>query len=159
MDTTSEQKKGSRFERARVARLAAVQAIFQIGYQRGNASKIIDEFVAHRLQDPEYPYPADQALFLKIMQAVQANQDEIQTLLTQNLKKDWAIERLDPVLAAILTAGIAELMQKDSKVAAPIIISEYVDVAKGFFQGQENGYVNKVLDQIAQHFGLPLKKK
>jgi N utilization substance protein B len=119
---------------------------------------VIQEFLSQRLTSPDYPYLPDKNLFLKILQGGQAHKEIIQYHLSQCLKEGWSSERLDPVLVAILTAAITELISQDSSVSAPVIISEYVDLTKGFFQGQEPAYVNKVLDQLARTLNLSLKK-
>lgn len=151
-------RKSSRFERARTARLAAVQAIFQLTFDHAKLENVLHEFLDYRLSGPDYPYPPDKQLFLKIVQEGQNQQEAIQEHLHQCLKAGWSSERLDPVLASILTAAITELISKDSPTLAPVIISEYVDITKGFFQGQEPAYVNKALDQLARTLEISLKK-
>jgi len=158
MNKKPSQPRGSRFERARIARLAAVQAIFQLTTSQTDLNNVLSEFQTHRFISNEYPYPADEALFLNVMQAFESEQNEIQALLSQSQMEGWAVERLDSILAAILRAAIAELLLKNPATAAPVIISEYVDITKGFFNGQEPAYVNKVLDTLAHQFGLAMKK-
>lgn len=158
MEQKITKRRGSRFERAKMARLAAVQAIFQLGFDHAKPDTVIHEFLSQRFKSPDYPYLPDKDLFLKILQEGQAQKEIIQNHLHQCLREGWSSDRLDPVLAAILTAAITELISQNSSVAAPVIISEYVDLTKSFFQGQEPGYVNKVLDQLARTLKLPLTK-
>jgi N utilization substance protein B len=158
VEQKTSKRKGSRFERARLARLAAVQAIFQLSFAQAKPEKVIADFLSQRLTHESYPFPPDQELFLKIMQEGQERKDEVLHHVNQCLKQGWSSERLDPVLAAILTAAITELSSTSSTVSAPVIISEYVDITKGFFQGQEPGYINKALDQVARTLNLPLSK-
>lgn len=159
MEKKSSKRKGSRFERARLARLAAVQAIFQLSFEHAVPEKVIQSFLSQRLAKEDYPFLPDADLFLKIMNEGQSKKSEIHDHVKQCLKQGWSADRLDPVLAAILTAAITELIVKDPSVSAPVIISEYVDITKGFFQGQEPAYINKALDQVARELKLPLTRK
>jgi N utilization substance protein B len=67
----------------------------------------------------------------------------------QQLAAGWRLVRVDAILRAILRAGSLELIEL-SDVPARVVISEYVDVAHAFFEGDEPKVVNGILDQIAR---------
>lgn len=156
MSDTLEPRLSSRFESARAARVAAVQALFQIETTQQDYSAVIQEFQEHRLPSDDYPYLPNIDLFNRLVTTVYQYHQDIQALIGENLTDEWTLDTLDPVLKATLMTGTTELMHKPSTLPAPVIISEYVDVARGFCGEKEAGFANKVLDHIAQQLKLPL---
>jgi len=143
--------------RRTAARLASVQALFQIDQAGDPADQVIDQFLRHRLglaadsgsyEEGNVP-EAETALFARIVRAASEGQAERDALLTATLPPDWPIERLDPVLRSLLRAGIAELAMPGGPPAR-VVINEYLDIAHGFFWGDEPGLVNGVLDRVAR---------
>jgi N utilization substance protein B len=139
------------------ARVAAVQALFQSEQAQASAETVIDEFVRHRLGElpgdggfEEGRVPdAHVPLFTRIVRTAAQRQDSIDRLLIESLAEDWPLARLDPVLRALLRAGAAELVMPDG-APAKVVINEYLDVAHGFFEGEEPRMANGVLDRLAR---------
>lgn len=144
--------------RARTAsRVAAVQALFQSEQGQESPEAVIDQFVRHRLgelpgtggfEDGRIPL-AEVPLFSRIVRAAVAQQDTIDRMLADALPTDWPLSRIDPVLRALMRAGGAELALTDGP-PAKVVINEYVDVAHGFFAGDEPRMANGVLDRLAR---------
>jgi N utilization substance protein B len=139
------------------SRVAAVQALFQ-GEQAGESLEaVIDQFVRHRLGTPpgaggyeEGRVPDAQVpLFAAIVRAATMQQDRVDRMLAEALPADWPLARIDPVLRALLRAGAAELCMAEGPPAR-VVINEYVDVARGFFGGDEPRLANAVLDRLAR---------
>jgi len=139
------------------ARVAAVQALFQAEQAQLSPETVIDEFVRHRLgslpgnggfEEGRVP-DADAPLFAAIVRMATREQDRIDTLIVEVLPVDWPLARLDPVLRAVLRAGIAELTMPDGPPAR-VVINEYLDVAHGFFDGDVPRMANGVLDTVAR---------
>lgn len=157
MTDTAGFPRAHRFESARAARVAAVQALFQIEKTQALTQSIIQEFQEHRLPSEDYPYLPNGLLFSQLVTQVYENYADIHHLVSSNLPEDWVIEGVDPVLRLTLMVGCGELLyNKPDTLPAPVIISEYVDVARGFCGHKEAGFANRVLDQIAHHLHLPL---
>lgn len=139
------------------SRVAAVQALFQAEQGPENPETVIDQFVRHRLGElpgtggfEEGRVPdADVPLFARVVRAAVRQQDSIDLMLANALPEDWPLERIDPVLRALLRAGAAELAMEGGP-PAKVVINEYLDVARGFFTGPEPGLANAVLDRIAR---------
>ncbi|MCY1669904.1 transcription antitermination factor NusB [Novosphingobium sp. SL115] len=134
------------------ARLAAVQALYQIDMEGTELRFLLDEFHQHRLgaeiEDVEY-LKADVAFFDDVVKGVDARRDEIDDMLSAKLAKGWALPRLDKTMLQILRAGTYELMaRKDVNVGTAI--TEYVDVAHAFFEDREAKFVNGILDAVAK---------
>lgn len=138
--------------RRSAARLAAVQALYQIGMAGGDADPTIGEFMRHRfgerLDDEEMVVP-DAVLFGAIVRGATTRAADVTGLIDGALDAQWTLQRLDALLQATLRAGTWELLGTED-TPPRIIISDYVNVANAFFAGKEPGMVNAVLDRIAR---------
>jgi N utilization substance protein B len=134
------------------ARLAAVQALYQMEMEGTPLAKLLHEFHEHRLgatiEDETYA-DAEQDFFDDIVSDADARRAEIDALIAARLAKGWSLERLDRPMRAILRAGAYELVARPD-VPAGTVINEYVDVAHAFFDKRETGFVNGLLDAIAK---------
>jgi N utilization substance protein B len=142
---------GSR--RRSVARLAAVQALYQLELNRGaDPEAVVREFVRHRLGreiDGDQYGEADTALFSDVVRGVAADLEGLDTTISSVLAEEWPLPRLDSVLRAILRAGAYELVHRRD-VPPRVSISEYTAVAYAFFIGKEPGLANGVLDRLGR---------
>jgi len=140
-----------------VARLAAVQALYQMEVSSAGAEAVIREFSEHRF-DRDLPADgeesvtlaqADEAFFADLVRGVVAHQREVDAAIARRLASGWRLERLDATARAILRAGAYELTHRPD-VPTEVAIDEYVELAKSFFEGPEPGFVNGALDAVAQ---------
>lgn len=148
----------STFEARRVSRLAAVQALFQIEYTQSATLAVIQEFIEYRFKSDEYPCQPDDSLFKALVLKTMDRREDVLRLIDANLSQPWTYLTLEPVLRAVLQSGALELLESLSKTPAPVIISEYIDITKGFLGHQEAQLTNAVLDKIARALDLPMKK-
>jgi N utilization substance protein B len=135
-----------------VARLAAVQALYQHEMEATPLAPLLDEFHRHRLGaeiDDEQYAEAEVAFFDDLVKGALARREEIDTLLTGKLAQGWSLARLDKTMLQILRVGTYELLAR-SDVPTGSAISEYLDVAHAFFDPREAKFVNGVLDAIAK---------
>ncbi len=141
------------------ARLAAIQALYQIEQSGLSIDHVVSEYLDHRLHvDPQQKeaFKVNKKLFEEIVRATFQNQDKIDGFIKQSLPKDCTLERIASVLRVILRAGCGEfLMDKD--LVAAVIINEYINVTREFFSSREPGFVNGILDHIAHTLGLKMK--
>ena len=134
------------------ARLAAVQALYQMDMAETDLNEIIDEFKTHRLgidAEDGAVAGADVEHFARVLKGVVKRQLELDPMIDQQLATGWRLLRVDAILRAILRAGGFELLEL-TDVPARVVISEYIDVARAFFEGDEPKVVNGVLDQTAR---------
>jgi len=134
------------------ARLAATQALYQHEMEGTALASLLHEFHQHRLgatiEDVEYA-PADEAYFDDVVTGTLARTEEIDAKIAAKLSKDWSLERLDKPMKALLRAATYELLARND-TATGTVISEYVDVAKAFYERREAGFVNGLLDAVAK---------
>ncbi len=134
------------------ARLAAVQALYQLELSGGDPEQVIAEFNGHRLDevvDGVALVKPDRPLFADLVRGVAHNRRDLDDMIAAVLVEDWTIERLETLLACILRAGAHELADRPD-TPARVVISEYVDLADAFYAEKETGLVNGVLDRLAR---------
>jgi N utilization substance protein B len=139
-----------------VARLAAVQALYQMETAGAGVDTVVREFSDHRFgADIEGAAlaEADEAFFAEVVQGVVADQAAVDQAIARHLAKNWRLDRIDATLRAILRAGAYELTGRPD-IPIEIVIDEYVEIAKSFFEGPEPGFVNAALDAIARDRGV-----
>ncbi len=135
-----------------VARLAAVQALYQMEMSGADVETVILEFMSDRFGqeiDGEEYLAADQKLFAELVRGVVARQMEIDPLVARTVSEDWALARLDATLRALIRTATYELMGR-ADIPVKVILSEYIDIAHAFYSGDEPGFANGVLDKVAR---------
>jgi N utilization substance protein B len=142
------------------ARLAAVQALYQMDIGGTGVLEVVAEYEAHRLGqevDGDTYLKADASWFRSIVAGVVRDQTKIDPIIRSSLQEDWPLSRLDSTLRAILRAGTFEVLErKDVPIA--VIVTEYVEIAHAFFGEEEPRIVNAVLDRIAKQIRGEAKK-
>jgi len=134
------------------ARLAAVQALYQMDLGGTTLPEVLAEFETHRLGkelDGEQYRAADAAFFRDLVGGVVADQRQLDPAIDAALTAGWPLTRIDATLRAILRAGAFELTHR-SDVPARVVINEYVDVANAFYADDVPAMVNAVLDTLAR---------
>ena len=107
------------------ARLAAVQALYQMDVGGSGVLEIVAEYEAHRLGqelDGETYLKADASWFRSIVSGVVRDQVKIDPVVRSALQNDWPLSRLDSTLRAILRAGTFEILERKD-VPVPVIES------------------------------------
>lgn len=143
----------SRQKRARtVARLAAVQALYQLDLGGEGVDTVIEEFSRHRFDadiEGEMLAEADEDYFAAIVRGVVEQRAGLDAAVAKRLAAGWRLERLDATLRALLRAGAWELSTQ-ADVPREIVLDEYVELAKAFFDEAEARFVNAALDGVAR---------
>jgi N utilization substance protein B len=134
------------------ARLAAVQALYQMDVGRQTLEDTLSQFNTHMLGrevEGEQYLPADADFFRQIVTGVIKSQLDIDPTIDKSLSNDWPVGRIDATLRAILRAAAFELLRRRD-IPQGVVISEYVDIAKAFYEDDAPGLVHGVLDTIAK---------
>jgi len=135
-----------------VARLGAVQALYQMEVTGVGVEAVIREFRDHRFEgdlEGERLAAADEPFFADLTRGVVADQKAIDQAITSRLAAGWRLDRLDATVRAILRCAVFELLGRPD-VPREVVINEYLEIAKSFHEGQEAGFVNGLLDKIAR---------
>lgn len=134
------------------ARLAAVQALYQMDMEKVGLARLLDEFHAHRLgaeiEDAQYA-DAEVDFFDDVVAGVNARRAEIDALIEGKLGEMWKMGRLDKTMLQILRCGTYELIAR-ADIPTGAVIDEYMDVAHAFFDKKDAKFVNGLLDAVAK---------
>lgn len=134
------------------ARLAAVQALYQMEQTGQSARSVVADFMEDRLGLNDEGEPIDEAdpdLFRSVVEGVVEKQEQIDAAIMKRLASGWKIERLDATSRAILRGAVYELIA-DIGLPSQIILDEYVSIAHAFFEGAEPKFINGVLDSVSR---------
>jgi N utilization substance protein B len=145
-------KEDRKANRRGAARLAAVQALYQMDIAGTGLNEILAEFESHWLGqevEGEQYLPAEAAFFRDIVEGFVREQRRLDPIIDRALSEGWPLKRIESVLRAVLRAGSYEL-ERRRDVPARAVVSEYVDVASAFVDRAETGMINAVLDQLAR---------
>jgi N utilization substance protein B len=147
----------SRADDRSAARLAAVQALYQMEVGGAGLDEVVAQFESHwigqEVEGDQYK-PAELALFRQILGGVLADQGAIDRTLDETLAAGWPLRRVEALLRAILRAGLYELKARPD-TPARVAIKEYVDIGGAFFEREEAGMINAVLDRLARQVRAP----
>lgn len=153
MSTTDPDKRDKGGAPARsAARLAAVQALYQMETTGQGVEAVISEFTDHRLGgdiEGEKLHAADAKFFSDILRGAVESQSRLDPYLQRQLASGWTLKRIDSTARAILRAGLYELIRRPD-VPFRVIINEYLDIANAFFDADEPKFINGVLDNAAR---------
>ena len=134
------------------ARLAAVQALYQMDVAGTGLNDILAEFESHWIGqevEGEQYLPAERAFFRDIVGGVLREQKVLDPLIDAAIARDWPLKRIEAILRAVLRAGAYELAHRKD-VPGRVIVSEYADVAAAFVERDEIGMINAVLDRLGR---------
>lgn len=134
------------------ARLAAVQALYQMEQTQQSVGSVIADFVEDRLGLNDEGDPVEEAdpdLFKSIVEGAVDRQEAIDAAIIRRLAAGWKLERLDATSRAILRAGVYELIA-DLGLPSQIILDEYVSIAHAFFEAAEPKFINGLLDAVSR---------
>ena len=143
----------SRSELRSVARMSAVQALYEMDITQKGVHAVLAEFrsfwIGREIDDDREMKEAETSFFGQIVEGVIKDQVLIDRTIDQALSKGWPLVRIELVLRAIMRAGVFELLLRKD-IPPRVSISEYVDVTRAFYSEEEPGMVNAVLDHIAR---------
>jgi len=139
--------------RRSVARLGAVQALYQLALNPGlGVDSVVGEFVHHRLGreiDGEVYGEADEALFGDLVRGVMRHREQLDQTISAALSEEWPLLRLQTILRLVIEAGAYELAHRPD-IPPRVTLSEYVAIAHAFFDGKEPALANGVLNRLAR---------
>ena len=138
--------------RRQAARLAAVQALYQLQEGQDAPADIIDQFLILRTGeagDGGMRRDADHPLFKDVVEGTASHKDELEQTISAALSQDWTWARIDRLVRAILLAATYELVHRKD-VPPRVVINEYVEIAHAFYDQAEPNFINSVLDRVAR---------
>lgn len=144
--TQSREEHRSLPEQRRSARVAAVQALYQMELTGEDARTVAQQFIDHRFSDSAAM--PDEGLFRAIVDGVPHRQTAIDRAVAAALSENWRLQRIDSIVRATLRAAAYELVDRPD-IPARVVIDEYIEIARAFSDQEHCAFVNAVLDRIA----------
>jgi len=152
MATTNDTPAGPAGQGRSTARLAAVQALYQIELSDAALESVIEEFLDHRIgreiEGAQYA-EADREHFKWLVRGVSERIEELDVCLSSALKTGWTVGRLGALMRGLLRAATTELLARPD-IPARVVMNEYVELAGAFFSRREPAFVNAALDNLAR---------
>jgi N utilization substance protein B len=148
----SRNKPNSQTDARRGARLAAVQALYQMEMSGGGVTSTVREYLDFRLGEDSETGPletADADFFRSVVEGVVGEQALIDASIKARLAQGWRLERIDSIVRAAVRAATYELLRRGD-VPVAVVIDEYVGIVNAFFDGPEGGFANGLLDRLAR---------
>ncbi|MEL7048122.1 MAG: transcription antitermination factor NusB [Pseudomonadota bacterium] len=144
------------------ARMASVQALYQMDMAGTDVSEVVEEFTSKAMPRTESNEPiakSDKVFFAELVRGVVRRQRDLDPPIDKALAVGWRLVRVDSILRAILRSGAFELLERHD-IPGRVVINEYINVAHAFFDEDEPRVVNGVLDRLAHEYrAAEFKKK
>jgi|TARA_B110000263_G_scaffold131507_1_gene114338 N utilization substance protein B len=137
-----------------VARLSAVQTLYQIKFSNITAEESILHFSSiapnEKSEDiSEKLHEADEGFYIELVKGTQGLVSKINEILKNSLDDSWPIDRMEILLLTILRCGIYEIISHRD-IPPAVLISEYISITDSFFSGNESALVNAILDKLSK---------
>lgn len=125
------------------ARKEAFKLVFQITAHKESYPDVVDMFAEDNLplrktDKKQYNY------IIETARAVFENMQEIDNIISKNLKEDWAIDRLSKVTLAILRLSVYEIKFLDD-IPNNVSANEAVELAKVYDTDEAPAFINGVI--------------
>ncbi|MEO1206634.1 MAG: transcription antitermination factor NusB [Pseudomonadota bacterium] len=134
------------------ARMASVQALYQMDMAGTDVGDVVKEYTTKsmpRTESGEAIAKSDNVFFTELVRGVVRRQRDLDPPIDKALAAGWRLVRVDSILRAILRSGTYELLER-SDIPGRVVINEYINVARAFFDEDEPRVVNGVLDRLAR---------
>jgi N utilization substance protein B len=147
-EKTVKEKNGSA---RHMSRMGAIQALYQSEQMAQDMNAVLQDFTTHHFAENNgiFKTQPDVVFFRTIAEGVQKNMDAIDPIIQGCLQENWRMDRLPSVMRSLLRAGAYELMY-EPLVPTPVVLNEYIEIGKDFFQERDVSFVNGILDAVAK---------
>lgn len=118
--------------------------LYQIEIQKEFNDEVMELFYqVNHIEEEEL-----QKYISNIVTGIDNNKEEINKLITKNLKSDWKIERINKINLALLKLSIYEMIY--SNLPYKVAINEVIELAKKYGDDNAPYFINGVLASIVK---------
>jgi len=135
-----------------ITRLVIVQSLYQMEMSGTDINVLLKDYPNRVIFDDKHDKIIKKINFDQyenILVGVIDHQVKIDQKIEGLLEKSWSISRIDMTLRAILRASIYELLFMP-EIPFKVVINEYLDIARSFFDDKEPEFLNAVLDNVVK---------
>ena len=125
---------------------------FALIYSSEVQKEMSDEQVELFIKENEIEGKEDSDYITTIYNGIKENKEEIVSLISNNLKEKWTMDRISKINLAILEVAIFELVY--SKLPYKVVINEAVELAKKYGEDSSKAFVNGILASIVKEKNL-----
>lgn len=122
----------------------AFRLIYSIEIQKNMDEEQVELF----LQENEIEKKEEVEYIKQVFTGIKENKEEILSLIENNLKEKWSVDRISKIDFAILEVAIFELIY--SKLPYKVVINEAVELAKKYGDDNSKSFVNGILASIVK---------
>lgn len=127
-----------------VMRELAFKLVYSLEVQKENTEEYVQLFIESN--DIENEIAID---YLKdIVKGLKENNDEIEKLISDNLKENWSINRISKINVSLIKIAIYEMLYKN--VPYKVAINEVVELAKKYADDTSPVFINGILASVVK---------
>ena len=126
----------------------AFKLVYEIEVQKENSEDQLEIFVENNEIEDEkvIEYLRD------IMLGIKENSDEINSLITSNLKDNWSLNRVSKINISLIKLAIYEMVYKN--LPYKVAINEVVELAKKYADESAPVFINGILASVVKEKNL-----
>lgn len=121
---------------------------FKLLYQIEIQKEITKEDIELFLENNDINSKQAQEYIEDVVYGIGEVSKEILSMISDNLKQDWEIERVSKVNLALLKLGIYEIKYKE--LPFKVVINEVVELAKKYGEESSHSFINGILASIVK---------
>ena len=129
-------------------RSAAREETFKLLYSLEIQKENLKEQMEIYLENAEISDENTMNYMRDIVEGIEKNISEIEEKISQNLKKDWKIERISKINLVLLKLAIYEILYTETPFK--VVINEVVELAKKYGDDTSPNFVNGILASIVK---------
>lgn len=126
------------------AREQTFKLLYSIEIQQDNSEEQINLYIENNEIESE-----EVKTYIKgTITGIKENEEEINKLISENLKEDWQLERISKVNISLLKLAIYEMTYK--KIPYKVAINEAVELSKKYGEDNARVFINGILASIVK---------
>ena len=125
---------------------------FRLIYSSEVQKQMDNEQVEMFIQENEIQEQEEVEYINEVYNGIKENKEEIESLISSNLKEKWTMDRISKIDFAILEVAIFELIY--SKLPYKVVINEAVELAKKYGEDSSKSFINGILGSIVKQKNL-----
>lgn len=129
-------------------RTLAREQAFKLLYSLEMQKDYSDEQIELYIENNDITNEQMKEYIVQTINGVKQNENEINQLISNNLKEDWKLERIPKINVSLLKLAIYEMIYK--KIPYKVVINEVVELAKKYAEEHARIFINGILASIVK---------
>jgi len=129
-------------------RSAAREEAFKLLYSLEVQKENLDEQLEMYFENEEITDQEIKDYILYVVKGIERNISDIQNKISDNLKKDWKIERISKINLVLLKLAIYEILYTETPYK--VAINEAIEIAKKYGDDNSPNFVNGILASVVK---------